>query len=74
MKPALALVQPAPKPARPTTIESDLRALLRSELAAVRKLADIRARIGPAKRAYLEKHRCFGMSNEAIMRELGVRP
>lgn len=72
MSAVLKFEKPAATPARPLTIEAELRTLLRAEAAATRKLASIRAQIGPAKRAYLEKHKCFGMSNEAIMRELGI--
>lgn len=73
MAAALKLVRAVPKAARPKSIEAELKVLLRAEIVAIRKLASIRARIGPAKRAYLVKHKCFGMSNEAIGKELGVR-
>lgn len=74
MTAALKLLKPVPPPARPKSDEAELRALLRREVELTRKLAQVRARIGPAKRAYMVKRRCFGLSNEALLRELGKRP
>jgi hypothetical protein len=72
MKPThLKIVVPDGRhPPREVSVEKQLKKLLREERALELRLTAVRSKIGPVKRAYLEKHKCFGMSNEALLKTL----
>jgi hypothetical protein len=66
-RPNLKIVIAAPKP---VPVDKQLKRLLRQERELELKLQRVRFEIGPVKRAYLEQNKCFGMSNEALLKTL----
>lgn len=73
MKPKLSLVETGTRPNSRRHVETELRDLLRAELALVRTLSEVRSKIGPLKRTYMQKHSIFGLSNEALRRDMTFR-
>jgi hypothetical protein len=69
-KPKLTIVPAQPAPEEPLSLETTLRKLLRQERSLELRLIKTRAQIGAQKRAYQEKHKTFGMSNEALLKAL----
>ena len=73
MKPSLTLVETKVTGIRSGSVEAELRKLLRQEQELARKLADVRARISPLKRRYMEKHQIFGLGQDALRRDMALR-
>jgi hypothetical protein len=72
VKPALKIVETAPAaPVEP--LERKLKRLLREELKLERKLVQVRLQLGPAKRAYAEKSKTFGLNNAQLLNKLTNR-